>query len=174
MNRPLRPLAPALMALALAGCPTAGSHTAELPVRLTIVPADTIVPGDSLHMTAYLRNPGRVPVRLEFDSQCQVEFYVQGPDKSVLYPPGSGTTCIRAPTVLEVPAGDSIRFAAVWMATSATRGPHTAYAVLWEHHVPGDDADGRRYEAGHRSNVVQFQVAPSPTRTPAPAPPTTP
>lgn len=162
MNRSARLLAPALMALALAGCPTSGSHTVELPVRLTIVPADTLAPGDSLRMTAYLRNPGRTAARLEFDSQCQVEFYVHGPDKSVLYPPGSGTTCIRAPTVLEVPAGDSIRFTAAWLATNATRGAHTAYAVLWEHHVPGStDADERRYEAGHRSNVVQFQVRPA-------------
>lgn len=162
MNRSTRLFAPALMALALAGCPTAGSHTAELPVRLTVVPADTLSPGDSLQMTAYLRNPGTQPVRLEFDSQCQVEFYVQGPDKSVLYPPGGGTTCIRAPSVLEVPPGDSIRFAAAWLATSSTSGEHTAYAVLWEHHVPGGkDADEKRYEAGHRSNIVQFQVRPS-------------
>lgn len=162
MNRPHRILAPALLALALAGCPTSGSHTAELPVRLTVVPGDSLAPGDSLRMTAYLRNPGKQVARLEFDSQCQVEFYVHGPDKSVLYPPGSGTTCIRAPTVLEVPPGDSVRFTASWLATNSTRGPHTAYAVLWEHHVPGGgDADDRRYEAGHRSNIVQFQVKPA-------------
>jgi hypothetical protein len=45
------------------------------------------------------------------------------------------------------------------MVTTATSGPHTAYAVLWEHHTPGGgDADDRRYEAGHRSNIVQFTV----------------
>jgi hypothetical protein len=159
MNRPLRLAAAALLALPLAGCPTAGSHTSELPVRLTVTPTDTLAHGDSLRMTAYLRNPGRQPVRLEFDSQCQVEFYVHGPDKSVLYPPGSGTTCIRAPSVLEVAAGDSVRFTAAWMATSATAGPHTAYAVLWEHHVPRGDK--RRFEAGHRSNIVQFEVTPA-------------
>ena len=34
--------------------------------------------------------------------------------------------------------------------------PHTAYAVLWEHH----QADGgeREYDTGHRSNIVQFRV----------------
>ncbi|HEX6911361.1 MAG TPA: BsuPI-related putative proteinase inhibitor [Longimicrobium sp.] len=158
MNRS-RPLAAAaLLALPLAGCPTSGSHTTELPVRLTVVPTDTLAPGDSLRMTAYLRNPGRTPVRLEFDSQCQVEFYVQAPDKTVLHPPGGGTTCVSAPSVLEVTPGDSVRFTASWLATSGTSGPHTAYAVLWEHHVPGEAE--RRYEAGHRSNIVQFEVLP--------------
>ncbi len=158
MNRSIRPFAAALLALPLAGCPTTGSHTAELPVRLTVVPTDTLAPGDSLRMTAYLRNPGRAPVRLEFASQCQVEFYVQAPDKTVLHPPGGGTTCVSAPSVLEVAPGDSVRFAATWLATSATSGPHTAYAVLWEHHVPSEAE--RRYEAGHRSNIVQFHVRP--------------
>lgn len=159
MNRPLRLSAAALAALLLAGCPTAGSHTVDLPVRLTVTPTDTVAHGDSLRMTAYLRNPSGQAVRLEFDSQCQVEFYVHSPDKSVLYPPGSGTTCIRAPSVLEVAPGDSVRFTAQWMATAATAGPHTAYAVLWEHHVP--DGAERRFKAGHRSNIVQFEVTPA-------------
>lgn len=158
MNRPRCLAAAALLALPLAGCPTSGSHTSELPVRLTVVPTDTLAPGDSLRMTAYLRNPGRTPVRLEFDSQCQVEFYVQAPDKTVLHPPGGGTTCVAAPSVLEVAPGDSVRFTASWLATSGTVGPHTAYAVLWEHHVPSEAE--RRYEAGHRSNIVQFEVVP--------------
>jgi Intracellular proteinase inhibitor len=146
-------LAAAAAALLLAAC---NPQSSELPVRLSVQPADSIAPGDSLRMTAYLRNPGSRPVRLEFESQCQVEFYVHGPDKSVLYPPGSGTTCIRAPSVLEIAPGDSVGFHAAWMATSATAGAHTAYAVLWEHHVPGETE--RAYDAGHRSNVVQFTV----------------
>lgn len=159
MTRPIRLAAPLLVALALAGCPTAGMHTADLPVRLTVVPADTLAPGDSLRMTAYLRNPGRRPARLEFESQCQVEFYVQAPDKTVLHPPGGGTTCIRAPSVVEVPAGDSVRFTASWTATSSTAGEHIAYAVLWEHHVP--HGEEKRFKAGHRSNIVQFEVVPA-------------
>jgi hypothetical protein len=159
MTRPVRLAVPALLALMLAGCPTAGMHTSELPVRLTVVPGDTLVSGDSLRMTAYLRNPGRQPVRLEFESQCQVEFYVHAPDKTVLHPPGGGTTCIRAPSVVELPAGDSLRFTASWTATTSNAGPHTAYAVLWEHHVPRGGE--RRFEAGHRSNIVQFEVVPA-------------
>jgi hypothetical protein len=147
----------AVLVPVLAAC--SGGAPRELPVRLTVTPADSLAPGDSLRMTAYLRNPGEQPVRLEFDSQCQVEFYVHAPDKAVLYPPGSGTTCIRAPSVLEIPAGDSLRFTAAWMATSATAGPHTAYAVLWEHNVPRGEE--RVYDPGHRSNVVQFQVKPA-------------
>ena len=146
-----------VVSLPLGACRGSGSGGDELPVRLTVTPADTISPGDSLRMTAYLRNPGREPVRLEFDSQCQVEFYVHSPDKSVLYPPGSGTTCVRAPSVLEIPPGDSVRFTAAWMATSTAAGAHTAYAVLWEHHLPSGGE--REYNAGHRSNIVQFTVA---------------
>jgi Intracellular proteinase inhibitor len=159
MKTTLRLVLPAA-ALLLAGCPTAGMHTPDLPVRLTATPGDSIAPGDSLRMTAYLRNPTRQPVRLEFDSQCQVEFYVMGPDNSVLHPPGSGTTCVRAPSVLTLQPGDSVRFADSWMATSATTGPHSAYAVLWEHHVARDGE--RAYEAGHRSNIIQFKVTASP------------
>jgi hypothetical protein len=66
---------------------------------------------------------------------------------------------VRAPTVLELAPGDSVRFAAAWLATSATAGPHTAYAVLWEHHVPREGE--RVYDPGHRSNLVQFQVKPA-------------
>jgi hypothetical protein len=160
MIRPIRVAAPALLALVLAGCPAGGTQTSELPVRLTVVPRDTLVSGDSLRMTAYLRNPGKQPVRLEFESQCQVEFYVHAPDKTVLHPPGGGTTCIRAPSVVEVPAGDSVRFSASWTATTSNAGPHTAYAVLWEHHVPRDGGEPR-LEAGHRSNIVQFEVVPA-------------
>jgi hypothetical protein len=160
MIRLLRAAAPALLALPLAACPGTGS-SADLPVRLTVTPTDTLQAGDSLRMTAYLRNPGRQPVRLEFEAQCQVEFYVHAPDKTVLHPPGGGTTCIRAPSVLEIPAGDSVRFTASWTATTSSRaGAHSAYAVLWEHHVPGEGE--RRFDPGHRSNIVEFEVKPTP------------
>jgi hypothetical protein len=156
MNRLLRATAPALLALSLASCDSIGGGSSELPVRLTVTPTDTLAPGDSLRMTAYLRNPGREPVRLDFESQCQVEFYVHAPDKTVLHPPGGGTTCIRAPSVLEIAAGDSVRFTASWTATTSMSGPHSAYAVLWEHNVPGDGEP--KFDPGHRSNIVEFQV----------------
>lgn len=158
MTGSLRLAPPLMLALSLAGCSSAGSPTADLPVRLHITPADTLANGDSLRMTAYLHNPGREPVRLEFDTQCQVEFYVHAPDKTVMHPPGGGTTCIRAPSVVEVAAGDSVRFGASWTATSSNAGPYTAYAVLWEHHSP--HRGERRYDPGHRSNIVEFEVAP--------------
>lgn len=160
MTRPHRPALPVAAALWLAACPTAGSHTPDLPVRLVAEPSDSIRPGETMRMTARLWNPGRQPVRLEFDSQCQVEFYVLAPDKTVLHPPGGGTTCVRAPSVLTLAPGDTVRYSGAWLATSATLGPHTAYAVLWEHHLPAGAE--RRYEAGHRSNIVQFEVLPAP------------
>lgn len=142
-------------ALLLAAC-TGDGTPSGLPLRLSVQPADTVARGDSLRMTAYLVNPGRRPVRLEFDDQCQVEFYVQAPDKTVLHPPGGGTTCVGAPTVLELAAGDSARFADTWLVMSNFALSHSAYAVLWEHRIAGG---GDEYEKGHRSNIVEFRIA---------------
>jgi|GEM_PF-2947563 len=157
MMRTLRPGAAALAALLLAGCPGGGTDSSDLPLRLTVQPSGTVQPGDSLRMTAHLVNPGNRPVRLEFDDQCQVEFYVQAPDKTVLHPPGGGTTCMGAPSVLEIAPGDSVRFADTWLVASTFALAHTAYAVLWEHHEAGEGE--REYEKGHRSNIVEFRLA---------------
>ena len=159
MIPPLRPLLPLAAVMVLAGCPGAGAGTKELPVRLTVEPGDSLAPGQSMRMTARLWNPGRDSVRLEFDSQCQVEFYVMAPDNTVLHPPGGGTTCVHAPSTITLAPRDTVRFTGEWMATSSTAGPHSAYAVLWEHHVP--DGAERRFKAGHRSNIVQFEVTPA-------------
>jgi hypothetical protein len=149
--------AAAAAALLLAGCSDGGTPTSELPLRLIVQPADTVASGDTLRMTAYLVNPGRQPVRLEFDDQCQVVFYVQAPDKTVLHPPGGGTTCVGGPTSLELAPGDSARFTDAWRVTSNFALSHTAYAVLWEHR-PGGGESGE-YEKGHRSNIVEFRIA---------------
>ena len=154
MRRSLPPGAAVAAALLLSACTGDGTPDG-LPLRLSVQPAGTVAPGDSLRMTAYLVNPGRRPVRLEFDDQCQVEFYVQAPDKTVLHPPGGGTTCVGAPTTLELAPGDSLRFTDTWLVTSNYALGHTAYAVLWEHRIGGDE----EYEKGHRSNIVEFRLA---------------
>ena len=156
MRRTLRIAAPAA-ALLLAACAEGGTDSSDLPLRLTVRPAGTVAPGDSMRMTAYLVNPGRRPVRLEFEDQCQVVFYVHAPDRTVLHPPGGGTACVGAPSVLELPAGDSLRFDDAWLVTSRYAREHSAYAVLWEHHEAGGGE--REYEKGHRSNIAVFQVA---------------
>ena len=146
-----------IAAALLAGCSAGGIDSSNLPLRITVQPADSVAPGDSLRMTAYLVNPGRTPVRLEFEDQCQVVFYVMAPDKTVLHPAGGGASCMGGPTVLELPAGDSVRFADAWPVASTFAREHSAYAVLWEHHEAG--AGEREYEEGHRSNIVEFRVA---------------
>jgi hypothetical protein len=146
-----------LAALLLAGCGGGGTDSSNLPLRLTVEPTGTVKPGDTLRMTAYLINPGSRPVRLEFDDQCQVEFYVQSPDKTVLHPPGGGTSCMGGPTAIDLPPGDSVRFTDSWLVASTYVREHTAYAVLWEHHEP--TAKEREYEQGHRSNIIPFLVA---------------
>ena len=147
--------AAAAAALLLAAC-SGGPNTSELPLRLSVQPAGQVASGDSLRMTAHLVNPGKRPVRLEFDDQCQVVFYVQAPDKTVLHPAGGGTTCVGAPTALELAPGDSVRFTDTWLVTSNFALSHTAYAVLWEHRAGGDESG--EYEKGHRSNIVEFRI----------------
>lgn len=158
MTRSLRILPAALVLAACSG----GTDSSNLPLRLVVQPSDSIAPGDSLRMTAHLVNPGNRPMRLEFEDQCQVVFYVLASDKTVLHPPGGGTTCMGGPTVLDLPPRDSLRFTDVWLATSAYAGEHTAYGVLWEHH----EARGaeREYDRGHRSNVVILQVGARPAQ----------
>lgn len=146
-----------LAALLLAGCGDGGTDSSDLPLRLTVQPTGTVAPGDTLWMTAYLVNPGSQPVRLEFDDQCQVEFYVQSPDKTVLHPPGGGTSCMGGPSAIDLPPRDSVRFADHWLVASTYVHEHTAYAVLWEHHQP--KGEKREYEEGHRSNIIPFRVA---------------
>ena len=153
-----RPCA-ALLACVLAACGPE-PHEARLPLRVRAERPDTLVPGDRLRMEAHLHNPTRQPLRMEFADQCQVEFYVQGPDRTVLHPPGGGATCVGAPSVLEIPPGDSVRFEASWLATYGTLGEHVAYAVLWPYRVPHGEARVER--EGHRSNVIVFPVLPPP------------
>jgi hypothetical protein len=158
MMRRLAIAALPVAALLLGGCPGGVTDSSDLPLRLTVQPRGDLRPGDSLRMTAYLVNPGSKPVRLEFDDQCQVEFYVQAPDKTVLHPAGGGTTCTGAPTAIDLPPGDSVRFTETWLVASTFAKEHSAYAVLWEHHQP--KGDKREYEQGHRSNIATFHLAP--------------
>lgn len=156
MTRWTGPAALPLAALLLAGCSGGATDSSDLPLRLTVEPTDTLTPGDTLRMTAYLINPGNRPVRLEFDDQCQVEFYVQSPDKTVLHPPGGGTSCMGGPSAIDLPPGDSVRFSDRWLVASTYVHEHTVYAVLWEHHQP--KGEEREYEEGHRSNIIPFRV----------------
>ncbi len=133
-------------------------HTARLPVRLRVEPADTLTPGETMRMVAYLKNPTGEPLRMEFVDQCQVEIYVQGPDRTVLHPPGGGASCVGAPSALEIAPHDSVRYEDDWMPTTAVLGDHIVYAVLWPYHVPRDAE--RFAREGHRSNIVQFFVRP--------------
>jgi hypothetical protein len=152
MNRP--PTVAALLLL-LAACGPE-PHEATLPLRMRIAAPDTLRPGETLRMTAWLLNPTGRPLRMEFDDQCQVEMYVQGPDMTILHPPGGGASCVGAPSALEIAPRDSLRFEGTWMATSSVLGDHIAYAVLWPYHVPHEG--GRADREGHRSNVVVFPV----------------
>lgn len=148
----------AALGLALAACGTSSDKQPAVSVRLRTTPADTLAAGDSLHMTAWVVNDDRQPLRLEFETQCQVELFVVGPDRTILHPAGGGATCISTPTSLEVPANDSVRVDDAWLATSPVEGEYTAYAVVSSHHaVRGDRRDPK---LSHRSNIAIFHVVP--------------
>lgn len=149
---------PLLAAVLLLAACAPEPHEARIPVRLRLEPSDTVAPGELVRMTAHVRNPTGEVLRMHFDDQCQVEIYVQSADKMVLHPPGGGASCVGAPSSLEIPPRDSVRFEETWMPTTAVLGDHIAYAVLWPYYVPHD---GERVPGeGHRSNIVQFFVRP--------------
>jgi hypothetical protein len=155
MSRPLPAVAAFLVALA--ACETGSERQPAVSVRLRATPGDAVAAGDSLHMAAWVVNRGRQPLTLEFESQCQVEMFVLTADKSIVHPPGGGSTCISTPTTLQVPANDSVRVDDAWLASSRP-GAYEAYAVVSSHHATGG---GRRdYKLSHRSNVVVFHVRP--------------
>jgi hypothetical protein len=148
-----------LSVLLLAAACETPPHEARLPVRLRVEPADTLLPGDVMRMTAHLRNPTGEVLRMEFADQCQVVMYVQGPERTILHPPGGGASCVGAPSSLEIAPRDSVRFEASWMATTSVLGEHIVYAVLWPYSVP--HAGRQVARDGHRSNIIQFFVKPS-------------
>jgi hypothetical protein len=151
----------AALVLALAACETGSERKPAVSVRLRTTPGDTIAAGDSLHMTAWVINREREPMTLEFESQCQVEMFVVTEDKSIVHPPGGGSTCISTPTSLQVPAHDSVRVDDAWPALAPQPGEYAAYAVVSSHHVVrGERRDNK---LSHRSNIVTFHVAQPPS-----------
>ncbi|HEY7766848.1 BsuPI-related putative proteinase inhibitor [Longimicrobium sp.] len=151
----------AALAVALAACETGSERKPAVSVRLRTTPPDTIAPGDSLHMSAWVINREREPLTLEFESQCQVEMFVVTEDKSIVHPPGGGSTCISTPTAMKVPANDSVRVDDAWLAAAPQPGEYAAYAVVSSHHVVRGER--RDHKLSHRSNIVTFHVARPPS-----------
>jgi hypothetical protein len=152
-----RAFAPALL-LALAACPTASPNKPAVILRTTIVPADSVRMGDSLKITTWLKNPEPEAMIMTFEDQCQVEQFVQTPDKTIVYPPGGGSTCISVPSTLRVAGRDSVRFDAAWLANSSVQGEYVAYGVLSQHQLQRGERD-QELKMGHRSNIAIFHVA---------------
>ena len=96
---------------------------------------------------------------MTFEDQCEVEQFVQTPDKTIVYPPGGGSTCISVPTTLRVAGRDSVRFDAAWLANSAMEGEYIVYGVLSQHQLQRGERE-QELKMGHRSNIVVFHVAP--------------
>lgn len=144
--------------LLLAACPVAGMHVPAGDFALAVATTD-LAPRDSLRMTATLANPGADTLRLAFDGDCVVTFYLRSePDQAVIEP-GGDPPCGRLPpeTILIAP-GETRRFEHEWIAPAAAPHGYTAYAILGEHDVlRGDERD---FKAGHRSNEIAIQVRP--------------
>ncbi len=143
--------------LLLTACPVAGLHVLAGNFALAVSPAAP-APGDTVRMFATLANPGDDTLRLAFEGDCVVTFYVRSdPDGAIVDPAGEPACESVSETVVLAPGG-ARAFEHRWIAPAAAPHAYTAYAILGEHYVlrEGD----RDFKAGHRSNEVAIQVAP--------------
>jgi hypothetical protein len=134
-------------------------HLATVEVALAAAPAE-VRPGDTLRLTATMRNPTPDTLRMEFAGACPVAFYVRSDSSSaVVEPPDGVAKCDGPARTLTLAPGASERFTHAWTpADGATPGAYTAYAVTGEHHlVRGRE---REYRVGRRSNEVPVRVQP--------------
>jgi hypothetical protein len=143
--------------LLLAACPVAGMHRLSGDFLLSVSP-DAPMPGDTLRLYAVLANPGADTLRLEFDGDCMVSFYLRSdPDGAIVEPAGEPRCGPAIETVVLAPE-QGRRFEHHWIVPATAPHAYTAYAILGEHYVlRGGDRD---YKAGHRSNEIPIQVHP--------------
>ena len=150
----------AACSLLLAACPVAGMHQPAVVLRLDAAP-QSVVQGDSLHLLAAVTNPGSDTLRLEFDGDCVVSFYVRADaDQSLVEPAGGEPPrCDGAARTLVLAPGAAERVRHAWVARApGGTGAFTAYAILGEHHLRrGGERD---FKSAHRSNEVPVQVRP--------------
>jgi hypothetical protein len=143
--------------LLLAACPVAGMHALAGDFMLSVSP-DAPTPGDTLRMYAVLANPGTDTLRLEFDGDCMVSFYLRSdPGGAIVEPAGEPGCESVAETVVLAPE-QGRHFEQQWIVPADAPHAYTAYAILGEHYVVRDG--DRDYKAGHRSNEIAVQVRP--------------
>lgn len=156
---PIRRIACLAIAPLLAACPVAGMHAPAVEVRLAAAPARDFAPGDTVRLTAEVRNPGRDTLRMRFDAGCPVLFFVRAEsDQRVVEPPDGVERCEGTRRELVLAPGNAETFTHAWVpGADLPPGAYTAYAIFEEHHlIRGGD---RSYKAAHRSNEAALQMA---------------
>lgn len=124
-----------LLLLPLAGCTSLlGPDEQDLVVEqsdgisLSLSAARSeLAAGDSLRLTARVANTRSQPVRLRFNSGCQVLPYVQDAAGGTVFPEGGGWVCTAALTELELAAGEAEEY---HFRTALPAGQYRAFATL--------------------------------------------
>jgi hypothetical protein len=153
----LRALFAAASTLLLAACPVAGMHVLAGDFTLAVSPAAPL-PGDTVRMIVTVGNPGNDTLRLAFDADCVVTFYVRSDPDGAVLEPGAEPRCGEVRETIVLAPGAARPFEHHWITPAAAPHAYTAYAILGEHYVLRDG--DRDYKAGHRSNEVPIQVRP--------------
>jgi hypothetical protein len=143
--------------LLLAACPVAGIHVLAGDFVLAVTPAAP-VPGDTVRMFATLVNPGADTLRLAFEGDCVMSFYVRSDPDGAVVEPTSEPACGSVSETVVLAPGATRAIEHRWIVPAAAPHAYTAYAILGEHYVLRDG--DRDFKAGHRSNEIAIQVRP--------------
>lgn len=147
---------PALLLVALAGCPTASAHRPEVELHLAAAPALPRA-GDTLRLAATLANPHAEPIEVEARCTPAVVFSVGAADRSrTAHQTAAEWRCGVRGARYRIAPGDSVRFEDRWVADRD--GVYTVTASVGEHYVV---RGGRRaFKIGHAFAPVAVRVAP--------------
>lgn len=153
-----------MLAIAAAGCRTAGIYVPAVRMQLAVQPAEARA-GDTVRIDVTLVNPRPDTVLLEFGPECRVRFMVLDDTGHAVTDADDASRCIA-------PGGGRLVLApgGTWQAQGTWRvarpggdplpaGPYAVGAVLGDHHstVRGK----REYKMGSGAGRVRIRVLPA-------------
>lgn len=122
-------------------------------ILLVAVSRQALLPGDTAHILATVRNTNSYPVTLNFGGGCQVLYYVENAQGEIVAPDGGGWMCTTAASVLTIGPAESITRSFSWLPerTSLPNGHRATPQPL----PPG----GYRLYATLDSDLVRLRTA---------------
>lgn len=152
-----------VLAIAVAGCRTAGIYVPAVRMQVAAQPAE-VRAGDTLRIAVTLVNPRPDTVLLEFGPECRVSFMVLDETDRAVTAPENDARCI-APGGgrLALAPGGTWRAQGAWRATRGGEplppGSYSVGAVLGDHH---STVRGKRaYKLGSGAERVRIRVLPA-------------